>query len=116
MIFSDLEIELGFEPIEVVGMFDPYDDNPHYFAAKVLGDSDVIVRIGTEKDPTYQHKRFGRFENTKYTEPKWHPISGLFSGHANDPRQVLSDAKFGADEFQNPTKVLPSKAEIRRKT
>jgi hypothetical protein len=115
MIFSDLEIELGFELIEVIGMFDPYDDNPHYFAAKVLGDSDVIVRIGTINDPTYQHQRFGTFANTKFTEPMWHPVSNLFSGHANDARQVLSDAEFGADEFQNQTIVLPVKAEINRR-
>jgi len=116
MMFSDLEIELGFEEIEVVGLFDPYDDVPHYFAAKVLGDSDIIVRIGTINDPTYQHQRFGTFANTKFAKPMWHPVSNLFSGHANDVRQVLSDAEFGADEFLNQTAVLPVKTEIKRKT
>ena len=95
-------------------MFDPYDDAPHYFPAKILGDSDVVIRIGPDSDPTYQHHRFGRYENTPNTEPMWHPIGNLFGNDAGNPRQVIIDAGFKANEENKANVVLPIKATINR--
>jgi hypothetical protein len=110
-----LETELGFEVIEVIGLFEPYGEIPRRYIAKILGDADIIVRIGNENDPTYQHWRFGKHEG-QFSTKEWHPISSLFGKHANDVKQVKSDAEFGADEHQNGHKVLLIKAEIKRIT
>ena len=113
MTLSPLEIELGFQVIEVLGVCDPYAENPIDWVAKVLGESDIVIRIGDMNNPTYQHQRFGRFDNLPTSPAGWHPISNLFGGHASDPRQVICDAQFGADEIGKQIIVLPIKADIR---
>jgi len=113
MKLSDLESELGFQEIETLGLFDPYAEFPQRWAAKILGESDIIVRIGTPENPTYQHWRFGRFENLPKSNPGWRPIGSLFDGDASKLRQVISDASFGVNETKKLNAILPVKAEIK---
>jgi hypothetical protein len=109
MKFSPLEKELDFCVIEVVNLFDTSSGLSTYEVVKILGESDVIARIGGKSDPEYQHRRFGRCDNLPTSEPKWFPVSNF----SRDLKQVIADAHFEADEIDKRILILPAKAHFR---
>jgi len=117
MNFLPIEIELGFQEVGVFDILGHDQSGWTYVPAKVLGDSDIVVRFGYENDPSYQHRRFGVHENFPNSTPMWHGINNWSS----DARQVIIDAQLTdgqchADEVGKIIFVKPVKAEIRVKT
>jgi hypothetical protein len=109
-----IEIEPGFQEI---GVFDILGHNQSGWTcvpATVPGDSDIVVRLGYEKDPGYQHIWFGVHENLPNSTPIWHGIN-IWSSNV---RQVITDAQLTdgqhhADEVGKIILVRAVKAKIR---
>ena len=106
---------LGFQRVEVL--------NPDGVAwssstwvpvvAKILGESDMVVKTLCIGAVIYKHKRFGWFEvpNCDATKisPRWIPVGNdIFS----DPKTAVIEANFHSDEIDGP-KFIPAKAEFK---
>jgi hypothetical protein len=114
---SDCEAELGYQLIQVYATIGFCFERSLFWVhvvAKVLGESDIIVKRTFGGDPVYIHKRFGKFSSPfsaqlKNQKSEWHSIS---TGFQKDPQQAIYDAKFEADvSLKIP--IAQDKAEIR---
>jgi hypothetical protein len=110
MKLSQLELYHGFQQIWVYDVFGDNQSEWTYVWARVLGDSDIILRLDSDTSVSYAHKRFGVTSNWPNNPPVWHGI-----GHrwAKDAVCAIMDASFEADEIDSVVKILPRKADIR---
>jgi len=113
---SAREAELGFELLEIYAS-DSFCQNSFYVGwvsvvAKILGDSDLIVKKDFGNGFVYVHCRFGKDDYDTLSTTKAHWIN-LSNGFQTDPNQAIVDASFGAD-CNYPIKIITAKAEIRR--
>ena len=85
-----------------------------FVVAKVLGDSEIIVKKNLGNGVIYQHEKFGRHEyefQFKTSKDEWKHYS---DGFQRDIKQAISDASFDADRDEKMIKIVAAKAEIRR--
>ena len=114
---SPREAELGFQKVQIFaapGFGSLFSSGWVIVVAKILGDSDVILKTTFGGNPVYVHRRFGKFtspiaDQMKNQKPEWHPIS---NGFQKDPQQAIMDASFEAD-VALAVKINPLKAEYR---
>ena len=115
---SEQERDLGFELIQIFAP-DGYCQKSFFIGwvfvvAKVLGDSEIIVKKNFGNGVIYQHEKFGRHEyefQFKTSKDEWKHYS---DGFQRDIKQAISDASFDADRDEKMIKIVAAKAEIRR--
>lgn len=112
---SDRDRELGFELIEIQdpgGFMFSLDWVP--VVAKILCDSDIIVKTVFFDCIIYKHRRFGwmkAFGSPQREFPAmWNPVGNdLFS----DPQQAIIEARYGSDDITR-FPVEPCKFQFRK--
>jgi hypothetical protein len=115
---SDQERELGFELIQIF-VPDGYCQKSFfigwvYVVAKVIRDSDILVKKNFGDGVVYQHERFGRHEyefQFKTSKDEWKHYG---NGFQRDIKQAISDAFLESNRDEKMIGIVPAKAEIRK--